>query len=133
MAKDRSFASATNNPSFQLIPVELLTACLQPAEVGAIITAAIQALADRDRPFFDSAPSFIGRPVFPAHRRPDIPVAVRREVYAADGYRCVKCGAGQDLSIDHRIPRALGGSDDRENLQTMCRPCNRRKGVSLDA
>jgi 5-methylcytosine-specific restriction endonuclease McrA len=34
------------------------------------------------------------------------------------------------LEIDHRIPRAKGGSDDPSNLWTLCFDCNRGKSDS---
>jgi len=65
-----------------------------------------------------------------AARRP-IPDEVRQQVYRRDGYRCVTCGSTDDLTLDHIIPWSLGGSDDASNLQTMCRPCNCRKGARV--
>lgn len=32
-----------------------------------------------------------------------------------------------DLTVDHIIPKAVGGTDDDENLQVLCRGCNGRK------
>lgn len=29
--------------------------------------------------------------------------------------------------VDHRLPKAKGGTDALENLQTICRPCHERK------
>lgn len=42
---------------------------------------------------------------------------------------CVDCGSVENLSVDHIMPVALGGSHRRENLQPMCRSCNSRKGA----
>ncbi len=64
------------------------------------------------------------RPV--SHRVP-IPAALRRHVYARDGYRCVYCGRkGRSilLTIDHVHPVVLGGTNDPGNLVTACRACN---------
>jgi hypothetical protein len=60
-----------------------------------------------------------------------IPLTLRHEVYAHDGWKCVYCGSKKLLEVDHIMPIAKGGTDDRDNLQTLCRPCNRRKGVSI--
>jgi 5-methylcytosine-specific restriction protein A len=32
-----------------------------------------------------------------------------------------------DLTVDHIIPKAVGGTDDRTNLRVLCRRCNSRK------
>ena len=52
-------------------------------------------------------------------------------VFERDGYRCRHCGSGpfSDLTIDHVFPRSRGGSDEAENLQTLCRSCNSKKGA----
>ena len=32
------------------------------------------------------------------------------------------------LQIDHKVPIALGGTDESSNLQVACQDCNSRKG-----
>ena len=32
------------------------------------------------------------------------------------------------FEADHKVPLALGGSNERENIQLLCVECNRRKG-----
>jgi HNH endonuclease len=60
----------------------------------------------------------------------DVGPGTTRMVFDRDGWECVSCGSHRNLSVDHKIPRALGGTDDLQNLQTMCIPCNVRKGAS---
>ena len=57
--------------------------------------------------------------------------AVRMEVYERDGFACVECSSPDDLSLDHIWPWSKGGSDELENLRTLCRPCNSRKGAKV--
>ncbi|GGK43378.1 HNH endonuclease [Nocardia camponoti] len=61
---------------------------------------------------------------------------VRRRVLEEGGSRCVHCGTGSGepypeaphspavVTIGHRIPRSLGGSNDFDNLQVECQRCN---------
>lgn len=54
-------------------------------------------------------------------------------IYQRDGYRCCLCGRSDrfaDLEIDHIQPIAKGGKCTPDNLQTLCRRCNRMKGDS---
>jgi len=55
---------------------------------------------------------------------------VRRGIFERDSYRCQLCGAGRLLEIDHILPIARGGTNNPANLQVLCRPCNRSKGVN---
>jgi 5-methylcytosine-specific restriction protein A len=32
-----------------------------------------------------------------------------------------------DLTADHIVPKAAGGTDQPGNIQVLCRPCNSRK------
>jgi 5-methylcytosine-specific restriction endonuclease McrA len=64
-------------------------------------------------------------------RRNPIPGVLRHEVFHRDGYRCRECGATNletSLEVDHIIPVSQGGTDELENLQTLCCMCNRAKG-----
>jgi 5-methylcytosine-specific restriction endonuclease McrA len=40
---------------------------------------------------------------------------------------CAQCGATDELTIDHIIPRVYGGTNELHNLQTLCLGCNRLK------
>lgn len=64
-------------------------------------------------------------------RRP-IPKALRQAVYERDHYTCQQCGATKHLSLDHIRPYSKGGQDTMENLKTLCRSCNSRKGARIE-
>jgi 5-methylcytosine-specific restriction endonuclease McrA len=64
-------------------------------------------------------------------RREPIPRDIRRAVWDRDGGACVQCGEAFELQFDHVIPVALGGANTLDNLQVLCGPCNRAKGVEI--
>lgn len=51
----------------------------------------------------------------------------RRRIYERDDHTCQYCGNGAS-SLDHLVPKVLGGSDAWENLVASCGTCNMRKG-----
>ena len=53
--------------------------------------------------------------------------AIKIQVKARDGQRCVCCGAARTLQVDHIVPLYHGGTHAPENLQTLCGVCNRMK------
>lgn len=56
-----------------------------------------------------------------------------RERFDKLGNRCVACGATNNITIDHIIPLAKGGTNCIDNLQPLCHSCNSSKGVkSMD-
>lgn len=51
------------------------------------------------------------------------------DVLARDQWTCCSCGRsskehGITLHVDHIIPRSRGGTDNKDNLQTLCWKCN---------
>lgn len=53
----------------------------------------------------------------------------RREILRRDNYTCQYCGKHTtDLTVDHVIPRHLGGPHAWSNLVAACPTCNHRKG-----
>jgi len=55
----------------------------------------------------------------------------RRNIYARDRNRCQYCGKRfptTELSLDHVIPRSMGGKTTWENVACCCIACNVRKG-----
>ena len=62
---------------------------------------------------------------------------LRESIKQRDNYTCQECGVSlQDephllLEIDHIIPVAKGGLTTKDNLQTLCWKCNRKKSVQM--
>jgi 5-methylcytosine-specific restriction endonuclease McrA len=53
----------------------------------------------------------------------------KREILRRDEYTCQYCGQHTiHLTIDHVIPRRLGGKHTWDNLVAACPPCNHHKG-----
>jgi 5-methylcytosine-specific restriction endonuclease McrA len=53
----------------------------------------------------------------------------KREILRRDDYTCQYCGQRTTvLTIDHVIPRHMGGKHTWENLAAACSLCNHRKG-----
>lgn len=48
---------------------------------------------------------------------------------ARKGQSCVYCDSMENLTVDHKLAQALGGTDECVNLQVLCRPCNRQKAT----
>lgn len=62
-------------------------------------------------------------------KRPEMSAALKLTVFRRDGFRCVYCGSSDDLTVDHLNPVSHGGTNVKENLQTLCRSCNSWKGT----
>jgi 5-methylcytosine-specific restriction endonuclease McrA len=58
-----------------------------------------------------------------------IPAELRWAVWERDNFTCKRCQHRQHLSVDHIKPESLGGLTVLENLQTLCRRCNAKKGA----
>lgn len=55
---------------------------------------------------------------------------MRFSIYERDGYKCKMCGRSgfyKDLEIDHIKPISKGGKSTYNNLQTLCKRCNKEK------
>lgn len=56
-------------------------------------------------------------------------------VISRDYRTCYLCGhrakAEETVTIDHIVPRSLGGQNTLDNLGVLCPPCNMRKGERL--
>lgn len=63
------------------------------------------------------------------HRpRPRVSLS-KREILRRDNHTCQYCGwRSHHLTIDHVVPRHMGGDHSWTNLVAACSACNRRKG-----
>ena len=71
-------------------------------------------------------PSVVSLKQYVAQDRP--PAFTRFNLFLRDGFCCQYCGAGEDLTFDHVIPRSRGGRTTWENIVTACARCNLIKG-----
>jgi 5-methylcytosine-specific restriction endonuclease McrA len=53
-----------------------------------------------------------------------------RALCAFYGHNCLRCGLRRPLSVDHIVPMSQGGSNNIDNIQPLCKPCNSAKGSS---
>lgn len=65
----------------------------------------------------------------PKYKKDRIDGFLARKVHERYEYRCVSCASFIDLTCDHVVPESKGGVTEFENLQTMCRSCNSKKGA----
>lgn len=68
-------------------------------------------------------------------KRQNISPKLRYSILERDGFCCKACGAtpnqGATLHVDHIHPVSKGGSNDPDNLQTLCAACNLGKGARV--
>jgi hypothetical protein len=65
-----------------------------------------------------------------------VTLAIRFDVLKRDNFRCCICGRnveedGVKLEVDHKHPKSKGGTNDPDNLWTLCFDCNRGKKAKL--
>jgi 5-methylcytosine-specific restriction endonuclease McrA len=59
------------------------------------------------------------------------PAFTRFNVFLRDRFICQYCGAREELTFDHLVPRSKGGITTWENVVAACSCCNLRKGDRL--
>ena len=68
----------------------------------------------------------------PRKQRQPLSVAKRYFVLKRDRYQCRLCKqSAVELEVDHIVPVCQGGQDTLDNLQALCKTCNRSKGGKL--
>lgn len=126
-----SWSLTTDRPGY--IPTEVATQFGKPKHVSALwdgglwlVREAGFCMSKGDHPLEE-----LWRLTRDDERAP-IAAAVRARVMERCGSRCVRCGALDDLALDHIYPWSLGGPDDEDNLQVLCKPCNSAKGARVE-
>jgi 5-methylcytosine-specific restriction endonuclease McrA len=51
------------------------------------------------------------------------------QILARYGHRCLACGSGGPLTIDHIVPVSKGGANTAANVQPLCGSCNSAKST----
>lgn len=109
---------------------ELLSHSVPNGDLPELVERAIDALIERELKRRTGA----GKPRKRRAQKPDsrhIPVEVEREVRERDGNQCTftdaqgrRCQERRFLTIEHRVPFALGGQPTVENLCLLCKGHN---------
>jgi hypothetical protein len=64
-------------------------------------------------------------------------IKLRFEILTRDDFRCLTCGtaagAGRRLQVHHILPVEAGGTNDPDNLETLCDACHAGKHALLAA
>jgi 5-methylcytosine-specific restriction endonuclease McrA len=58
----------------------------------------------------------------------------RANLYLRDLYQCGYCDdtfEAKELTLDHVVPKSIGGKANWENSITCCKACNHKKGAKL--
>jgi 5-methylcytosine-specific restriction protein A len=59
---------------------------------------------------------------------------LRKHILERDHYLCQVCGrpTGRSGNVDHIVAKSKGGTDDPDNLQTLCHGCHSSKTARED-
>ena len=100
-------------------------------EYGSIAGSQYINNIDNDKPIKQEMIE-IWNSLFVEEKRPRNPTqATKHIVYARDNGRCVICKSTQDLEYDHIWPYSKGGDREPNNIQLLCRKCNRSKSAKV--
>ncbi len=72
------------------------------------------------------------KPIKSVENRKGISLGVRYSIFKRDNFRCTLCGCDASdgrLIIDHITPIVRGGTNQVENLRTLCTACNHGKMI----
>jgi len=54
-----------------------------------------------------------------------------QEILNKYDHQCLSCGSTERLEADHIVPLALGGRNEADNIQPLCRTCNASKHTKI--
>jgi 5-methylcytosine-specific restriction endonuclease McrA len=129
-----------NKPSLLSAPVLVLNANFEPLNVCTtrralgLIFSEKATLVSNGRGYIKTvsqlfqAPSVIRLSQMIKRPRPTVRLT-KAEVFRRDNFTCQYCGKKTNkLTIDHILPRHLGGTHTWTNLVAACPECNHKKG-----
>jgi 5-methylcytosine-specific restriction endonuclease McrA len=122
-----------NPPSFQFYPkiflCDIHVQAMNHEERGKLFKDICHAAENGDIEFLKQF-RFIGKIRRPSgNNRKHIPAWIKKMILSLG--RCLFCGNTNNLSVDHVVPIAKGGTDDPSNFQCLCRKCNSKKGARI--
>lgn len=53
----------------------------------------------------------------------------KKAVLKRDRYKCVECGSTENIHVHHKQYRSNEGSNDLDNLVTLCAKCHKKKHI----
>ena len=112
---------------------EPLNVCTLRRAVGLMLLGKVEVLHHRELPLQTvrgnvHAPSVLKMRYVVRRPMPELRLS-RHSILARDNYTCQYCGVkGRELTIDHVVPRWVGGDHTWDNLVACCRRCNLKKG-----
>ena len=114
---------------------EPLQVCSARRAVVLLFTGKAERVEDSHRLLRSPSFVFVVPSVIRLHRyiiRPARPAIAftKKNILKRDSYTCQYCGqnGGERMTIDHVVPKSLGGRTVWENVVSACRICNLRKG-----
>ena len=112
---------------------EPLNVCNMRRAISLLLLGKAEVIQHRNAPLMTnrghlSAPSVLKMRYAVRRPMPQLRLS-RHSILARDNYTCQYCGTkGKELTIDHVVPRWVGGANTWDNLVACCRRCNLKKG-----
>ena len=129
-----SFPALVLNADFRPLSYYPLSLWSWQESVKAVFLDRVNIVSEYDR--FVRSPSFEMRlpsvVSLKTYVKPALyPAFTRFNVFLRDRFSCQYCGAKEDLTFDHLIPRSRGGQTRWDNVVAACAPCNLDKGGAM--